>query len=288
MVPRGVLVEDDAPPRSHAQTISLPAPCRPALSFSSVPLSVPTARWTLGVLLVASAVTLNSTESGAAARTSQPRRIVLGRSVEGRPIVAVELGDPRSPRKEVVVGCTHGNEPAGIPIARRLEHSRPGNVDLWIIPVLNPDGVAADTRGNAHGVDLNRNFPWRWRRLTRAEYSGPRPLSEPESRIARRLITRLRPQVTIWFHQHMDLVDESGGSVAVERRFATVAGLPLARLPREPGSAVGWENHEFPGTTAFVVELPAGRLGATATNRFARAALEISHVAQHEGRSRVG
>jgi len=81
-------------------------------------------------------------------------------------------------------------------------------------------------------------------------------LSEPESRIAYHLILRVRPQISIWFHQHERAVDESGGDVAVERRFAALVGLPLRRLPREPGSAVGWENHRLPGTTAFVVELP--------------------------------
>jgi protein MpaA len=101
-------------------------------------------------------------------------------------------------------------------------------------------------------------------------------LSEPESRIAYRLIRRLRPQVSIWFHQHLDVVDESGGSVAVERRFATVAGMRLARLIREPGSVVGWENRAFPATTSFVVELPAGRLGSARVNRLARATLAVA------------
>ncbi|HZR92289.1 MAG TPA: M14 family zinc carboxypeptidase [Gaiellaceae bacterium] len=202
-------------------------------------------------------------------------RVVRGRSVDGKPIVEVEVGDPHSARKELVVGCIHGNEPAGTAIAKRLEHSSPRGLDLWVVPELNPDGRAADTHGNARGVDLNRNFPWRWQRLSGLSYSGPRPLCEPESLIAYRLLRRLRPQVSICLHQHLDVVDESGGRLALERRFAALARMPLARLAREPGSAVGWENHAFPGTTAFVVELPPGAPATAAVARDAQAALQV-------------
>jgi protein MpaA len=206
------------------------------------------------------------------------QRVPLGRSVKGRSIAAIELGDPQSPRKVLVVGCIHGDEGAGIAIARRLEELRPPpGVDLWVLEDLNPDGHAADTRQNAHGVDLNRNFPWRWRRLGGIFYSGSRPLSEPESRLAYGLILRLRPTISIWFHQHEQVVDESGGDVSIERRYSQLVGLPLRRLTREPGSVVGWENHRFPGTTAFVVELPAGSLSWAASSRYARAVLAIAH-----------
>ena len=67
------------------------------------------------------------------------------------------------------------------------------------------------------------------------------------------------------------VVDKSGGSTAIEEQFADLVGLRLVQLPREPGSVVGWENHRFHGTTAFVVELPAGNLSPGAVNRFARA-----------------
>ena len=203
------------------------------------------------------------------------RRVVLGHSVEGRPIVAYEVGDPSAARRELVVGCVHGDERAGIAVARRLEHVSPQGLDLWVVPVLNPDGAAARTRGNAHGVDLNRNFPWRWKTLEGAVYSGRRPLSEPESKIAYRLIRRLRPEVSIWFHQPQDVVDESGGSKAVERRFASAVGFPLARLPREPGSVVGWENHVLRSSTAFVVELPDERLSTVEVGRFAQAVVAV-------------
>jgi hypothetical protein len=85
----------------------------------------------------------------------------------------------------------------------------------------------------------------------------------------------VRPLISIWFHQHMDLVDESGGSLAVERRFAVLVGLPLVRLTREPGSVIGWENHSFPGATAFAVELPPGSLTAAAVRRYARAVVAV-------------
>lgn len=209
----------------------------------------------------------------AAAASPGPRTEVLGRSAEGRAIEAIELGDHASTRNVVVVGCIHGNECAGLAIIRRLrEHGPVPGSDLWLVPDANPDGHRLDQRQNGRGVDLNRNFPWHWRPLPRGTYySGPRPASEPETRALMRFLRRVHPAVTIWFHQHMRLVDESGGSVALERRFATLVGLPLVRLARYPGSVTGWQNHTFPGTTAFVVELPAGSLSPAAADRYADA-----------------
>ena len=72
----------------------------------------------------------------------------------------------------------HGNEQAGLQVVDALRGGRPVvDVNLWVIPTINPDGVARNTRGNAHGVDLNRNFPHHWAPLTGETYSGPEPLS---------------------------------------------------------------------------------------------------------------
>jgi protein MpaA len=217
-------------------------------------------------------VSLAALLAGSAWATS--RVVVLGRSLDGRPIRAFEVGDHTGTRV-LVVGCIHGNECAGVAIARRLERTSPRGVDLWIVPVLNPDGRAAGARGNARGVDLNRNFPWRWRRMRGFYESGPHPLSEPEARIAYRLILRLRPHVTIWFHQHLDLVWASGGDRSIERRFARLSGLPYHALPPLAGSAISWQNHALPGTTAFAAELPPGELSSSSAARYARAVVAI-------------
>jgi len=211
--------------------------------------------------------------------TAAMRSFTIGNSVDRRAIHAVALGDPSARHPLLVVGAIHGDEAAGIAIARWLIRHRPaGGPPLWVIPDLNPDGVASDVRQNARGVDLNRNFPFQWQPLYRAgepQYQGRRPLSEPESRAAYRLILRLRPRVTIWFHQPLGLTDLSGGSPAIERRFAALTHLHLRKLIRYPGSASGWQNHTFRGDTAFVVELPSGRLTPAAVGRYAGAVLAL-------------
>ena len=198
----------------------------------------------------------------------------------GRAITARRLGDAGAGPIVLVIGSIHGNERAGIAIVRRLEHDgASGRVRLWVVSDLNPDGASANTRGNAHGVDLNRNFAWRWRPRTAPGttfYAGPRPLSEPESRFARRLITRLRPDITIWFHQSETAVDNSSGSAAIEARFARRVALPLRRLIRYPGSATTWQAHRFPRATSFVVELPPGALSTRAARAYARAVLVLA------------
>ena len=256
----------------YTDELSVQSPFRPAVRGTGGALKP----YLVGAIVLAFVATLCVNDAGA----SQPadpigrHTVTLGRSVDGRPITAIETGDFDSPRKALVVGCIHGNECAGAAVADRLTQTLPlPELDLWIVPNLNPDGASNGTRGNAHGVDLNRNFPWRWTRLTGSYDSGPQPLSEPETRLAVRLIERLRPAISIWFHQALNLVDDSSGSWILERRFAAIARLPLAPLRSEPGSAVTWQSHRFPHATAFVVELPAGRLDSASSSRLERAVL---------------
>ncbi|MFL5883646.1 MAG: DUF2817 domain-containing protein [Thermoleophilaceae bacterium] len=231
----------------------------------------------LGTLMRRAALVLALALTAPASAHAAVHRYVLGHTPQGRPITAIERGDPSATRRLLVFGMIHGNEPAGRAIARKLAAtSPPPGLDVWVVEDLNPDGLAARTRGNAGGVDLNRNFPYRWRHLGGVFYSGTGPLSERESRIAHDLILRVKPSVTVWYHQHLDVVDTASGDKRIERRYARLVGMRTGALPRYPGSAPTWQDHAFPSSTAFVVELAAGALAPKAVARHVRALFTIA------------
>ena len=214
---------------------------------------------------------------------------VIGHSVRGRPIRAREFGDQGADRTMLVVGSIHGNETAGERVLARLIDDRARRlrgVDLWTVKTANPDGVAAGTRGNAHGVDLNRNFPHDWKPIPSSSgyYSGPGPVSEPETKTMRRFIRSIRPEITVWYHQPFGRTlipcDRSGRRVAL--RYARISGLPARDCyPSPPGSATGWQGSI--GERAFVVELPAAGLGAKAERRHVRALVQIAEPGGGDG-----
>jgi protein MpaA len=180
----------------------------------------------------------------------------LGRSYDGRPIDAVHVrgAGPRI----LVVGCIHGDECEGIEVTKLLERSE-GTTDLWLVHQLNPDGYARRSRFNARGVDLNRDFA---------------AATQRETRIARKLILRLRPDVTIWFHQPQSVVRAWGPSRGVARRYARLAGVPYRTVRWPPGSATRWQNGI--GQISFVVELPPGELAGAVARRYAAAVLRLA------------
>jgi hypothetical protein len=200
-------------------------------------------------------------------------RVVIGRSTQGRPIAAYRLGTARLARRVLVVGCIHGDEPEGLKVTRRLiSRARLHGASLWVVPTLNPDGLAAGTRHNARDVDLNRNFPSEWDALA---VSGSRALSEPETKAMARLIRRLRPAVTIWFHQPQRIVRAWGRSAGVARRYAQLARAGFRAIRWPPGSAPNWQNQRL-RSRSFVVELRPGRLPAENANRHVRAVVAIA------------
>ena len=202
--------------------------------------------------------------------------MLIGHSVDHRPIVAHRVGDPSASVRVLVVGDVHGNERAGERIVARLRRTGPpSGVRLWLVRTANPDGAAAGTRQNARGVDLNRNFSFAWRPgAPGTYYPGRHAASEPETRALMRLVRRIRPDLAIYYHQHMRIVVRApAADLALQRAYARRTGLTLRRLPRYRGTAVSWENHEVPSGSAFVVELPAGPADA---GRHARAVLALA------------
>ena len=119
----------------------------------------------------------------------------IGRSAGGRAVLAVRLDRSAGTAgwRLLFVGQQHGNEPAGgaallaLVDAIAADPGRlPADTELWVVPQVNPDGAAADTRRNAAGVDLNRDH------LT---------LSQPEIRAVHALARRVRPDIVVDGHE---------------------------------------------------------------------------------------
>jgi hypothetical protein len=96
----------------------------------------------------------------------------------------------------------------------------------------------------------------------------------------RAFILRVKPALTIWYHQPLDEVYGSDPHVAVLKRYARLSGLPYHRLPAPPGAATRWQRRHFPGSPAFVVEFPAGRVTAATAHRHAEAVLTLAEGLQ--------
>ena len=203
-----------------------------------------------------------------AARDAVVQTRLLGRSVKGRPIRAYRLGNPEARIKAVVLGSMHGNERAGLQVVEDLRRGRPvKRVDLWVIPTINPDGVARNDRHNARGVDLNRNFGHQWEPLTGHYYAGPRPWSEPESRALRRFLRDVRPRFVVSFHQPLYGVGRSATGRPFQRRLARGLGLPIKAFNCTghcSGTMTSWYNARHRGT-AITVEF-----GSSPSRRYLR------------------
>jgi protein MpaA len=207
---------------------------------------------------------------------------IVGRSAAGRPIGLRQVGDPSIAGKVLIVGCIHGDECAGSKIVPTSNGCPDPRSNVFVVANLNPDGAAIGTRLNGRGVDLNRNFPSQWRPIGARgdpQYSGPRPFSEPETRLAARIIQGLAPNLTIWFHQHRaarPLVRAWGASAPAARQLAELARIPFRRLPWPAGTAPNWQNHRFPGASSYVIELPPGPLAPSLGSRLNDAIIKVA------------
>jgi murein tripeptide amidase MpaA len=192
-------------------------------------------------------------------------KVVIGHSVRGRPITAWHLGESKKP-KVLLVATMHGNEGAPRQILAALRDGKPVHgINLWVLPVYNPDGLAAGNRRNAHGVDLNRNFPYHWADLDGSYESGPHASSEPETRAMMRFLKKIRPDRIVSFHQPLHGVDTDTKSQKFSRKVADKLNLPRKSFTCGGvchGTMTGWFNSRFTGTalTAEYGARPGPRL----------------------------
>jgi len=193
-----------------------------------------------------------------------------GRSVHGVPLWTNDVLPAAPPKfKVLLLGGIHGDELASVTLAfdwiarsrgvqaaapRTPRTARPALSEVaWrFVPLLNPDGLlhSPSTRVNAHGVDLNRNFPtadWArdaqpyWIRRTKRDprrFPGLQPLSEPESRWLIEQIDQFHPDLIVSVHAPYGLLDFDGPPPA-PRRLGSLQLDPVGVYPGSLGNYGG-------------------------------------------------
>ncbi|MGB0099037.1 MAG: M14 family zinc carboxypeptidase [Nocardioides sp.] len=220
------------------------------------PVAIPLVGLALAAGLLAGTPVAAYAERAPAERPAVLESRVIGHTARGRPINAFHLGERGVGPKVLLVSTMHGNEGHTRQILATLRDGRPVHgLNLWVVPVYNPDGLARGTRKNARGVDLNRNYPYRWADLDGDYESGPRPGSERETRAMMGFLRDIKPRWIISFHQPLYGVDTDTKSPRFSRRVARHLDLPRKSFTCGGvchGTMTGWFNHHFRGTAITV------------------------------------
>ena len=199
----------------------------------------------------------------------------IGHSVLGRPIEMYSFGSVEGGRPVLVMGAIHGNEPTSADVSRglldelladpRAATDGVGGVPVVVIPVANPDALAAGTRYNANKIDVNRNFPSRnynERTPGRTFRGGTKAASEPETVALINVIERLRPRMIVTVHsiadgKHCNNYDGPAREIAeIMTKHNGYPAVPTIGYPT-PGSLGNWggNDRQIPMIT---LELPRG------------------------------
>ncbi len=187
----------------------------------------------------------------------QRSQLEIGKSVLGRPIVAFHFSPAQYAKpkpKAILFGAIHGDEPLGSHCLARLIRDlieRPPGRETWIIPALNPDGVAAGTKNNANDVDLNRNFAANnWSADHKPGYSpGTAPESQPETQALAQLIEAVQAYRLVALHSPFHCVNWDGAGQKLAQQIGERNGYPVTAeigypTPGSFGSKYGVDRNQ--------------------------------------------
>jgi len=163
----------------------------------------------------------------------------IGTSADSRPIVAMRFGN--GSRIVLVVGQTHGDEEGGLRVLlRALSLPRPEDITLWVVPTMNPDGLALDTRFLANGADPNRRAP-----------------SQVEQAAVYDFALAIRPVLSVWYHQNYGWVGGSGASAVPAREYQKMTALGTLKRSGDCAKGFMWcPIDDALRSSSILVELP--------------------------------
>lgn len=167
-------------------------------------------------------------------------------SVQNRPIEVHAFGT--GPKTTLIMAGVHGDEQDGVEVVREVVSSLstlPKDVlddyRIVVMPCANPDGYEANTRQNANGIDINRNFPdktFGTGKRSKKFNGGKIAASEPETKAILDVVGNFKPSLIISLHSALACVNYNGPCVRLARRISKATGLP----------AVGDVGYPTPGS----------------------------------------
>lgn len=196
---------------------------------------------------------------------------VFGTSEQGRELTCVRLGEENAEKSLLITFAVHGFEGAYdrdgqvlVDMASRLIAYFDANprelcgYALYVVPCVNPDGLAEGTtedgfgRANANGIDINRDFPAKWKQLSTARYrTGDAPFATAEARAIRDLVETIQPTYGVDVHGWIHGVY---GSRDLAKAFQKSFGFSKRREYQSGGKLSQWLEEVT--EAAVLIELP--------------------------------
>ncbi len=193
---------------------------------------------------------------------------------------------PFSHSSILIIGVFHGDEPQGKYLIEEYLDKKYSNSpspqsfprgergqNLLFIPCLNPDGMQNNTRTNANGVDLNRNFPTKnWGQDTSQAgdnpsdyFGGKSPASEIETQFVIDIINKYQPKAILTLHSPYKIVNYDGPAKEIAQKISDIIKYPIEEsigypTPGSFGTYCGVERHIPTITLELDEEIPVEEL----------------------------